>query len=314
MRKSVVYAVPIALVTLMTAGGAHANDGILFPNVHAMRMATPVGGDFNQELVKEYKQLALFEADQMFDWFDAENHAAKGVMAEKGETPLPSNPEEWGIEDPAQLAELKLARTELLGALDAGGREIAPSEAAIAQAKYDCWVEQQEEGHQPVHIAACRDSFLIAMENLRAAMEPTVATTEVTTTFEEVAREVVYFDFDSDAITPDAQVKIDALVAEMRTLQNITLFITGHTDRAGSNEYNQALSARRAANVRAELERQGMTTGDVEDMEIDARGEQNPAVETADGVREPLNRRVEIVAQGAVTERSTVTTITAPTN
>ncbi|MFX4223050.1 MAG: hypothetical protein ACMVO3_20000 [Thalassobaculum sp.] len=57
-----------------------------------------------------------------------------------------------------------------------------------------------------------------------------------------------------------------------------------------------------------------MTTGDVDDMEIDAKGEQNPAVNTADGVREPLNRRVEIIAQGAVTERSTVTTVTTPTN
>lgn len=314
MRKSVMYAVPIALVTLMTAGGANATDGVLFPNVHAMRMATPAGGNFNQELVKEYKEIALFEADEMYDWFDAENHATKGVMAQDGKTPMPYNPEEWGIEDPAKMAELKQARTELVGALDAGGREIAPSEAAIAQAKYDCWVEQQEEGHQPAHIAACRDSFLVAMENLRVAMQPTVATTEVTATYEEVAREVVYFDFDRDTITPEAQAKIDAFVMAMRELEHITLFITGHTDRAGSNEYNQNLSERRAATVRAELERQGMTTGDVDDMEIDAKGEQNPAVNTADGVREPLNRRVEIIAQGAVTERSTVTTVTTPTN
>lgn len=310
MRKSVMYAVPIALATIMTAGGANANDGFLFPNVHTMRMAAPAGGNFNQELVKEYKEIALFEADEMYDWIDAENHATKGVMAQNGNTPMPYNPEDWGIEDPAKMAELKQARGELVAALDAGGRDVAPSEAAIAQAKYDCWVEQQEEGHQPAHIAACRDTFLVAMENLRAAMEPKVATTEVTATYEEVAREIVYFDFDSDAITSEAQSKIDAFVGAMRELDDITLFITGHADRSGSNAYNQDLSARRAANVRAELDRQGMTTGDIADMEIDARGEQNPAVETADGVREPLNRRVEIIAQGAVTEQSTVTTIT----
>ncbi|MEQ8584575.1 MAG: OmpA family protein [Thalassobaculaceae bacterium] len=310
MRKSVMYAVPIALATIMAAGSANANDGFLFPNVHDIRMATPAGGNFNQELVKEYKEIALFEADEMYDWIDAENHATKGVMAQNGNTPMPYNPEDWGIEDPAKMAELKQARGELVAALDAGGRDVAPSEAAIAQAKYDCWVEQQEEGHQPAHIAACRDTFLVAMENLRAAMEPKVATTEVTATYEEVAREIVYFDFDSDAITSEAQSKIDAFVGAMRELDDITLFITGHADRSGSNAYNQDLSARRAANVRAELDRQGMTIGDIDDMEIDARGEENPAVDTADGVREPLNRRVEIIAQGAVTEQSTVTTIT----
>lgn len=310
MRRSMMYAVPIALATVMAAGGANANDGFLFPNVHAMRMATPAGGNFNQDLVKEYKEIALFEADEMYDWIDAENHAAKGVMAQNGNTPMPSNPEDWDIDDPAKMADLEQARGELVAALDAGGREVAPSEAAAAQAKYDCWVEQQEEGHQPDHIAACRDTFLVAMEKLRAAMAPKVATTEVTSTFEEVAREIVYFDFDSAAITSDAQSKIDAFVAAMLNLDDITLFITGHADRSGSNAYNQELSARRAANVRAELERQGMTTGDIDDMEIDARGEESPAVETADGVREPLNRRVEIIAQGAVTERSTVTTIT----
>ncbi|WPZ33898.1 OmpA family protein [Thalassobaculum sp. OXR-137] len=312
MRKSVMYAVPIALVTLMSVGStaAQANDGILFPNVHAMRMANPAGGNFNQELVKEYKEIALFEADEMYDWFDAENHAAKGVMAQNGKTPLPYDPENWGIEDDAKMAELKSARSELVGLLDAGGREIAPSEAAIAQAKYDCWVEQQEEGHQPTHIAACRDTFFAALNNLKAAMEPKVATTDVTQTFAEVAREIVYFDFDKDTITPDAQAKIDNFVMEMKKLDNITLFITGHTDTSGSNAYNKDLSARRAATVRAELDRQGMTTGNIEDLEIAAEGEEQPAVQTGDGVREQLNRRVEIIAQGAVTETSRVTTVT----
>lgn len=313
MRKSVMYAVPIALVTLMSVGStaAQANDGVLFPNVHAMRMAQqPAGGNFNQELVREYKEIALFEADEMYDWFDAENHATKGVMAANGKTPLPYDPENWAIEDPAKMAELKSARSELVGILDAGGREMAPHEAAVAQAKYDCWVEQQEEGHQPTHIAACRDTFFAALNNLKAAMEPKVATTDVTQTYAEVAREIVYFDFDKDYITPDAQAKIDKFVVEMKKLDNITLFITGHTDTSGSNAYNKDLSARRAANVRAELDRQGMTTGNIEDLEIAAEGEEKPAVQTGDGVREQLNRRVEIIAQGAVTETSTVTTVT----
>lgn len=302
MRKPIMYAVPIALVTLMAVDHGGAKAAALFENVAAIRQAQPAGPSFSERLVEEYKEIALYEADEMYDWFDAENHATKGMRAAAGDIPMPYDPESWGIEDPAKMAELKMARAELVGLLDNGARDAAPSEAAVAQAKYDCWVEQQEEGHQPTHIAACRDRFFVALDALKAAMaEPEIATPEVTTTVAEVAREVVYFDFDSDAITQQAQDLIDRFVAEMKEIDDVTLYIAGHADKSGPSDYNKDLSARRAAAVRAELDRQGMTTGDIEDLEITAEGEEAPAVETPDGVKHPLNRRVEIIAQGVVT-------------
>ena len=68
--------------------------------------------------------------------------------------------------------------------------------------------------------------------------------------------------------------------------------MAGHADRSGSPAYNQRLSQRRADNVAAELVRQGVSRNEIV---VSAYGETRPLVPTADGVREPQNRRVEIV-------------------
>ncbi|HEY8611038.1 MAG TPA: OmpA family protein, partial [Roseomonas sp.] len=68
--------------------------------------------------------------------------------------------------------------------------------------------------------------------------------------------------------------------------------VAGHADRSGTPQYNQRLSQRRAEAVAAELARRGISRPQ---MSIQACGESRPLVPTADGVREPQNRRVEIV-------------------
>ena len=68
--------------------------------------------------------------------------------------------------------------------------------------------------------------------------------------------------------------------------------LAGHTDRSGSTTYNMGLAERRNASVRGYLSSRG-----IPDTRItsEAFGESRPRVETADGVREPQNRRVEIM-------------------
>ena len=68
--------------------------------------------------------------------------------------------------------------------------------------------------------------------------------------------------------------------------------MSGHADLTGSPAYNQRLSLRRANNVAAELVRQGVPQSAIT---IQAFGDTRPLVPTARGVREPQNRRVEIV-------------------
>lgn len=310
MRKTLMYALPVTLAIGAAAGGfgsgnAHAATLFpLFPNVEQVRTSNPSGTGFGGSLAKEYKDLALFEADDMGDWKDAEFFAGNSLRSAGGDVPMPTEPEKWSIQDASTRTELQTARTDLVGLLQAGGREIAPTEAAVAQARYDCWVEQEEEGHQFDHIAACRASYLAAMEALRAAMKPTEVTYE--TVQEEIARDTVYFDWDKANIRVDQKGELDRFLNEMRKIEPVTLYIEGHADTSGPQDYNADLSRRRAESVRAELLGQGMTVGEIKDLNIQARGENDPAVQTGDGVREERNRRVVVIATGQSTKEKTV--------
>jgi outer membrane protein OmpA-like peptidoglycan-associated protein len=103
---------------------------------------------------------------------------------------------------------------------------------------------------------------------------------------------LVFFDFDRADLTDRAR-QIVAEAATNSTRAGTTrIEVAGHADRSGTPQYNQRLSERRAAAVAAELERRGVARSA---MTIQAFGESRPLVPTADGVREPQNRRVEIV-------------------
>ena len=102
---------------------------------------------------------------------------------------------------------------------------------------------------------------------------------------------LVFFDWNRADLTDRArQILADAASART-TLGSTRIEIGGHADRSGSDAYNQALSMRRADAVAAELTRNGVPRAD---MVIQAFGETRPLVPTADGVREPQNRRVNI--------------------
>ncbi|HEX8653863.1 MAG TPA: OmpA family protein [Allosphingosinicella sp.] len=102
---------------------------------------------------------------------------------------------------------------------------------------------------------------------------------------------IVFFDWDRDEITPQAAGILDNAAEQYRATGNAQVVLAGHADRSGSDQYNVGLSQRRAENVRQYLAGRGVAEGV---MRTEAFGESRPAVETADGVREPQNRRVEI--------------------
>jgi OmpA-OmpF porin, OOP family len=105
---------------------------------------------------------------------------------------------------------------------------------------------------------------------------------------------LVFFDFDRSDITVEADRIIRAASDAWKRGQSTTLqvAVTGHTDKSGSDAYNQALSVRRANAVKARLTQYGVPANVVATL---GRGESEPLVPTADGVREPQNRRAEIV-------------------
>ena len=103
---------------------------------------------------------------------------------------------------------------------------------------------------------------------------------------------LIFFDFDRADLTPRAREILGQAAQASRTQQTTRVEVAGHADRSGSDRYNQGLSQRRANNAAAELVRLGVPRNAIS---VAAFGESRPLVPTADGVREPQNRRVEIV-------------------
>ena len=106
---------------------------------------------------------------------------------------------------------------------------------------------------------------------------------------------LVFFDFDKSDLTADALKVVDQAAANAGPAKATEISVTGHTDTVGSDAYNLRLSRRRAESVAAQLEKDGIPASEIA---IVAKGKHDLLVPTADGVREPQNRRVTIVYSG----------------
>ena len=107
---------------------------------------------------------------------------------------------------------------------------------------------------------------------------------------------IVFFDWDQSDITPEAADTLNRAAQSYRDGGQTSITLAGHADKSGPADYNVGLSQRRADAVRDYLTGQGLPEGAIS---TEAFGESRPLVETADGVREPQNRRVEIMFGGA---------------
>jgi len=103
---------------------------------------------------------------------------------------------------------------------------------------------------------------------------------------------IVFFDWDKATITPEGMGVVHQAADAWRAGGMVTIHVTGYTDASGSVGYNQRLSERRANNVAGALAQSGVPR---QAMDVSGRGKNDLRVPTADGVREPQNRRVEIV-------------------
>jgi outer membrane protein OmpA-like peptidoglycan-associated protein len=105
---------------------------------------------------------------------------------------------------------------------------------------------------------------------------------------------MVFFDWDRSNLSQQALVTIKQAADAFKAKGSARITATGHTDTSGPEAYNMALSLRRANAVKDALVREGVPA---QAITVIGRGESQLLVPTADGVREPQNRRVEIVIQ-----------------
>lgn len=165
-----------------------------------------------------------------------------------------------------------------------------------SQAKAQCGIALGflKSGHKdPVSIGKCDDAWR-RMQGQPAPVVAAAPPPPPNPACGETIAGIIFFDFDVDAVPASASQTLDAVVQNTASCSWQRLVVTGHTDRAGSDAYNNALSIRRANNVAALLASRGIDSGK---LEVSGHGETEPRVPTVDGERNPQNRRVEITVK-----------------
>jgi OOP family OmpA-OmpF porin len=263
-------------------------------NLSAVRAAAPQSPTtFNQALASDYADYAN-TLHQDGNYVDVDYFSRKGLAAAKGDRVPPEDQSRFlvPLEVPEKFrSQLADGRGRLVRALDGGARESAPGAAARAQVSYDCWVNSMEDDWQAGAKGACRQQFDTAMNQLENPRAAAAAAATAPSTAREFR---VYFDFNQVQLGPDAQQILQQIAQQAKQDPNLRVVVVGKADRTGTDAYNLALSQRRADAVRQLLVQAGVPAAN-----IDARwvGEREPPVPTAQGVREPRNRVVEIAQQ-----------------
>ncbi len=276
-----------------------------YSEVNALNKANASGSPFTQQLTAEYKAFSNYLMKDMQDYADALHFSRKGLESAKGENVLPEPVNDYDLEA-VEITELSDARARLVSAIDRGAREIIPGKTAVAQARYDCWIEQDEGSVNDSGKRGnldCKNQFLAAMQEIEAAIPATPAAPAMDEGVPEPvgmmdaqptpmalseAMYIVFFDWDSSIVGQGGASVLDAVVKEVSARGVKRINIVGHTDRSGSDAYNDKLAMRRATAVKKELVARGISA---DMINISGRGENELLVQTTDNVREPANRR-----------------------
>ena len=264
-----------ALAACAVPGPAYWSDN---DQLTATENMATTGTAYDKALHSEYGWVARtqYNSDEPGSHRGALIFNDRAAMAGRGEKIEPWTPDM--VAQAAGNAEIHDAHASLRTVLDGGGAERDPANMAKAQAAYECWLYSLDP--QPSIEAICKERFYAAMAALTG---PPPA-----------SNWIVYFDFDSSAVRPDASQILNEVLDAAGNKPGANVNATGHTDRAGPSSYNLGLSERRSVSVRDYLINGGLGSTRIS---IDWRGEDDPRAPTPDGVSEQENRRVEIMMQ-----------------
>jgi OOP family OmpA-OmpF porin len=293
-RVARALAVAAALALSACAGNGLFDD---------LDQAQPIGNPFQQALFKDYAFVARSFGDvdtSAPTAFDAEESdsgeatemnvsdlatafAQKALEAAKGNNVAPESPPDGDADAAAQ-------HDRLLKDLEAGNDKF-PDDSARAQVQYDCWIMNGRVASQHDAALQCRRGLDAALAQLEHEVNPAPVVTTTTTTTTTSANYTVYFDLNSWNLSAEQLAVLQQAIATARAGGQAHIAIVGHTDTSGSAAYNQRLSVKRANVVEEALVDLGARR---EAIQTSGVGETDLAVQTADGVKEPKNRRAVI--------------------
>jgi outer membrane protein OmpA-like peptidoglycan-associated protein len=105
---------------------------------------------------------------------------------------------------------------------------------------------------------------------------------------------ILYFKSDSTELTADSMKILPEILESINSRKSQNISVIGHTDTAGSSQYNLQLSQKRASAISLVLVQKGVDSSYIKST---SHGQMNPLVKTADNTHEPRNRRVEVVVR-----------------
>ncbi len=263
---------------------------------------------YDAALTTRYAALSDMESrdgDSTDEW----HYWYKSKDAKGGFLVLPEDPSRRNLSD-ADAAYAKTVYRRLLRAYRSGMPGTRTEELADAQASYDCWLNDTEEGDNPARADGCRGEMEAAMAIIDPQIWPagpiypksvtapaaaeapgTVAAVRPAAVASLPVRHLLFFRNNSAELSPRSLAVLDAAARDAAAFPQADIRVAGFTDRTGDDDYNRNLSLRRTAAVSRALRARGIDTLRVDEVAI---GETAMAVQTGDNVAEPRNRRVEI--------------------
>ena len=293
------------------------SNGCAYHSIEKLRSTPNNNNQFSQALSDAYLEFALYEMNEMHDEIDSSYFAEKGYKARIGQEVLPELINNWNI-DIVFLDEVNNKRKELISTLNSNRAKDFPILSARTQLGFDCWLEQLEESWQKDHIKKCYDMMNTGLETLsqsninhnRDIVEKTIIKKKnikkVITEKEEIKeiKEIknivnvddklkfeIYFAHNMYKLSNDIKYSIKKIYDNYIGTNNFTIEVIGHTDRSGSEQYNITLSKLRANSVKKYLKSLGIMEERISTFYF---GEKKPKIITKDGIKEKINRRVEI--------------------
>ncbi|MFV9874974.1 MAG: OmpA family protein [Rickettsiales endosymbiont of Dermacentor nuttalli] len=228
------------------------------------------GNDFNSSLAQNYRSLANYEANQD-DWVSAYRYANKGLATVKGKEVMPTDISK--CMSATNKAELIEGRSQLMSFLTDNNKMSMPKRTADAQAYFDCWVEESNEGWQIDRINLCKNGFVSSLGS-------------------DISDGSIYFGLNSTELGCYEQKVIANIADTIKYQDNVKLVkVKGYADTTGSKKYNYNISKKRAEVVKSALVKHGVQN---KLIKTEAFGQTHLAVPTADHIAEKRNRRVEV--------------------